>query len=122
VVDDDLAVREATCFVLGDEGYEVLEAPDGVEALERLRSADGPLVVLLDILMPRATGIDVFSLVGGDKRLARHEYIIWAASQAPLGVVLDSLGVPVLHKPFDLNDLLALVAEAAERLERKASA
>lgn len=122
IVDDDPALRETTYGLLVEEGYEVLEAPDGVEALELLRSVAVPVVVLLDIRMPRASGVDVLTLVGGDERLTRHQYVVWAASRVPLAnEILDELGVPVLSKPFNVDDLLALLAQASERLERQRS-
>jgi CheY-like chemotaxis protein len=122
VVDDDQMLRAATRDILQDEGYEVVEAQDGLAALHVLRQAEEPMVVLLDIVMPEVTGIDVLTLVGGDPRLQRHEYIIWAASRVKLpGELLDELGVPVMLKPFDLDDLLAQIAEATERLGRDAT-
>jgi CheY-like chemotaxis protein len=123
VVDDDPYLREATRDILMEEGYAGGEAPDGLAALDLLRAADAPMVVLLDIVMPAVSGIDVLTLIGGDERLARHEYIIWAASRVPLpGELLEELAVPVLPKPFDVEALVARVADAARRLEREASA
>jgi CheY-like chemotaxis protein len=123
VVDDDESVREAARVVLEDEGYTVDEAPDGASALDMLRVAEDPMVVLLDIRMPHLSGIDVLTLIGGDARLTRHSFVIWAASRVPLPAeVLTTLAVPVVPKPFNLDELLAGVAKAAERLEREESA
>ncbi|HEV2460055.1 MAG TPA: hypothetical protein VGS80_16990, partial [Ktedonobacterales bacterium] len=46
VVEDEEPIRNAVRFVLDEEGYAVLEAPNGIVALDLLRASDGPLVVL----------------------------------------------------------------------------
>jgi len=56
IVDNDESIRETARFLLEDEGCEVIEAPDGAAALELLRMSDQPMVVLLDIVMPRLSG------------------------------------------------------------------
>jgi two-component system OmpR family response regulator len=48
VVDDDTAIRQVLVAFFTDEGYAVFEAPDGMSALERMRSSPRHLVVLLD--------------------------------------------------------------------------
>ncbi len=111
VVDNDKAIRETARFLLEDEGYEVIEAPDGAAALDLLRMSDQPMVVLLDIVMPRLSGVELLQLVGRDERLIRHAFVVWTASR-----------VPVLPKPFDMDELLEVVARAAERLVEAESA
>ncbi len=56
-MDDDPWIRESLTFLLTEAGYEPLTASDGVEALDTLLVSDGRLVVLLDLLMPRMTGL-----------------------------------------------------------------
>src|SRR5258706_3067354 len=115
VVDDDYAIRETIRALLEDEGYAVVEAQDGMAALESLR--DGPpSVVLLDLMMPRLDGAGVLGAVAGDKRLAsRHAYVlVTATSQTlPLAFVnlLSNLAIPVLRKPFDIDAVLDAVAQ-----------
>ena len=60
IVDDQRAVREELAFALGFEGYEVAEAQDGREALERV-AAGGIDLILLDIKMPRMDGLEVLA-------------------------------------------------------------
>lgn len=57
VVDDDAVNRLVLKKMLRHRGYEVIEAADGAEAVERA-CAEGPSVVLMDINMPRMTGIE----------------------------------------------------------------
>jgi CheY-like chemotaxis protein len=123
LVDDDESVRESTRYVLEEEGYDVLEAPDGQVAIEMLQGAVAPLVVLLDSVMPGLSGIEVVRLARGVSYLSRHVYIVWTASPARLPAeLLEAPDVSILAKPFDIDTLLATVAEAAARLDGEASA
>jgi CheY-like chemotaxis protein len=123
IVDDDESIRETARFLLEDEGYEVIEAPDGAAALDLLRMSDQPTVVLLDIVMTRLSGVELLKLVGHDERLTRHAFVIWTASRVPVPAeLLASLDAPLVPKPFDMDELLAVDARAAERLEEAESA
>jgi CheY-like chemotaxis protein len=121
VVDDDRAIRETLRYVLEDEGYIVEEAPDGLAALELLRGANTPHVVLLDLMMPRLDGVGVLNAVAHDQRLNAHNaYVVITANRYRLDSaanhLLADLGVPVVPKPFDMDALLAAVASAARRI------
>lgn len=120
VVDDDADIRWAVRLLLEDEGYVVGEAPAGNPALECLRETEQGMVVLLDVLMPGMDGIQVMDVVTAEDTLAtRHAYImVTALDDALTHVVLDrlhALGVPVLAKPFDIDELIAAV-QTAERV------
>jgi CheY-like chemotaxis protein len=123
IVDNDESIRETARFLLEDEGHEVIEAPDGAAALDLLRMSDQPMVVLLDIVMPRLSGVELVKLVGHDERLTRHAFVVWTASRVPVPTeLLASLDAPLVPKPFDMDELLAVVARAAERLVEAESA
>lgn len=57
VVDDEVPLRQAVSFILGQSGYEVLEASDGYQAIEMVKSHRKVDVVLLDVMMPRLDGV-----------------------------------------------------------------
>jgi len=121
IVDDDEDIRTAIHAILEDEGYGVLEAPDGLTALEMLRSAPHPLVVLTNHNMPRLDGPGLISFATEDPVLrGRHAYIYMTAASRVISPAfarqLDALHVPVLRKPFDLDQLIALIGEVAARL------
>ena len=121
LVDDDDAIRETLRLALEDAGYQVQEAGDGVAALEILRAARGGMIVLLDLMMPRLDGAGVLGAVAGDRHLAqRHAFILTTASHQTMSLafanLLTNLDVPVLRKPFDLDELFAAVGRAASRL------
>ena len=56
VVDDDASVREALRELLSGEGYAVVTADDGQDALDRLGTMEPPCLILLDLRMPRVDG------------------------------------------------------------------
>ena len=121
IVDDDQSVRETLRMALEEEGYEVREAEDGAEALAALRRSAQPLLALLDLRLPRLTGDALLRRIAREKRLrARHAFLLVTANHetlSPMNLRLfQRMGVGVIAKPFDLDDLLARVALTAGRL------
>lgn len=121
VADDEQDLRLTLRTLLEGEGYTVGEAADGQQALDAIRACAAPMVVLLDLLMPLLSGIDVLDAVAADPTIAaRHIFVLITANNRPLldaaGSVLAQLGVTVIRKPFDIDVLLAAVAQAAARL------
>jgi CheY-like chemotaxis protein len=115
IVDDDISIRETLRSLLEDAGYAVFEVQDGLQALDYLRKTPSPMIVLLDLMMPRLDGAGLLGAVAGDtRRLVRHRYILMTASHETLSLafvhLLSDLTVPVLHKPFDIDKLLAIIA------------
>ena len=121
IVEDDEELREIVAECLRDAGYRVYQAPDGQPALERLRSHPGGLVVLLDLMMPGMDGYAVLeALAAHAPRAKRHAYILFSASRKTLpsrmAEALKQLNASSLPKPFDLDEMLAVVQTAATRL------
>jgi chemosensory pili system protein ChpA (sensor histidine kinase/response regulator) len=111
VVDDSLTVRRVTQRLLVREGYQVVLAKDGVDALEHLQSIT-PDVMLVDIEMPRMDGFDLTRNVRSDER-TRHIPIIMITSRTASkhrNYALE-LGVnDYLGKPYQEDVLLAQIA------------
>jgi CheY-like chemotaxis protein len=121
VVDDDESIRDAVRLVLEDAGHEALEASDGVAALHILRESQERLIVLLDMLIPQLSGIDLLRVVVADPPLKeRHVYLLMTGNQKLLlqeaGTLLEEASVKIVAKPFEIADLLALIDAAAEHL------
>lgn len=121
VVDDDAAIRETLHQLLEDEGYYVEQAPDGIAALDTLRSTARRMVVLLDVMMPRLDGFGVLQAVTGDEGLThQHRFVIMTASTAAitegLTQLMRRLGAPALIKPFSIDQLLKVMEDAASQL------
>jgi CheY-like chemotaxis protein len=117
-VDDDPGIRAVLRCALEAEDLAVIEAADGVSALEVLRASPWPLVVLLDLRMPHLDGAGVLGTVAGDRVLAqRHRFLLLTSNPLPLppalSTLLACLNVPVVSKPFDVDTLLDVVAHLA---------
>ncbi len=114
VVDDSLTVRKITSRFLEREGFRVVAARDGVEALEMLED-EMPLVMLLDIEMPRMDGFEVARTVRAGSR-TRHLPIIMITSRTAekhRGHALE-LGVNAyMGKPYQEEELLAEIRRLA---------
>jgi chemosensory pili system protein ChpA (sensor histidine kinase/response regulator) len=111
VVDDSLTVRRVTQRLLTREGYQVMLAKDGVDALEQLQTVT-PHLMLVDIEMPRMDGFDLTRNVRGDSR-TRHIPIIMITSRTATKhrSYAMKLGVnEYLGKPYRETDLLELAA------------
>jgi chemosensory pili system protein ChpA (sensor histidine kinase/response regulator) len=111
VVDDSLTVRRVTQRLLTREGYQVMLAKDGVDALEQLQTVT-PHLMLVDIEMPRMDGFDLTRNVRDDIR-TRHIPIIMITSRTATkhrNYAME-LGVnEYLGKPYRDTDLLEFVA------------
>ena len=121
LVEDDQDIRDTLRMALEDEGYVVSVAEDGIEALNLLRRSMAPMVVTLDLRMPRLNGDALLRHLSKREHLpAQHTYLLVTANRELLSAaslrLLKRMDVPVVSKPFDLNDLLDLVAHAADSL------
>ena len=114
VVDDSGLARRRVRGILEDAGYEVLEAEDGMSALERYFVAK-PDLVLLDLVMKGMYGLDVLMklremdpearviVVSADVQTSSHEMVEQAGAAG------------FLMKPIDTDQVLALVKSTLER-------
>lgn len=114
VVDDSLTVRKVTQRLLSREGYRVVLAKDGLEALEIL-ATESPAVVLSDIEMPRMDGFDLLRNIRSDVRLKQLPVIMITSRIAQKHRdYAEELGANhYLGKPYGEEELLALVARYA---------
>src|SRR5512133_3558856 len=108
-VDDDDAIRDIVQIVLEDEGYRVVLARDGAEALELLKVMQ-PQLILLDMRMPRVNGWEFAERYG---RLPGHHVpIVVMTAGRDASLVASDIGARYhLDKPFDVDDLLHLIDE-----------
>lgn len=113
VVDDDRDIRALLRVLLESDGYTVETANDGVEALEALTRTDEIWIVLLDINMPRMTGLEVCERLSAlQGHIARHLVVLMTAGHFPDGDAPPPVRA-LLPKPFDLHALQTLIAELA---------
>ncbi len=102
VADDDPAIVELLEFLLEDEGYEVLRASDGLQALAAIR-CERPQLVITDNMMPGLSGRDLVARL----RVERHPVPIILMSAAPCDTMPPR--TLFLSKPFHLEQVLAAV-------------
>lgn len=110
IIDDDAGVRGVLKAMLQRAGYEVSEAGNGAEGLERAH-AQRPDLVLLDIEMPGMNGFDVCSLLKGDTNL-RCVPVVIMTGRPVAGVPARAAAVgavDLIPKPFERENLLMKV-------------
>jgi CheY-like chemotaxis protein len=80
VVDDDPGIRESLADLLHDEGYTVMTAVNGKDALARLRASTAtPCVILLDLMMPVMSGPEFYDELRNDPSLADIPIVVISA-------------------------------------------
>jgi two-component system cell cycle response regulator len=113
IADDSLVVRAVVRTGLEDEGYRVIEAVDGLTALEECRQ-EPPDVILLDIEMPGLDGYQVLSELKRDPGLENIPVVFLTSRSGTEDVVAGLRGGAhdYLKKPFEPIELLARVGSA----------
>jgi CheY-like chemotaxis protein len=105
VVDDDADLRETLQMLLEDSGFVVAASPNGRVALDHLRDGGRPSLILLDLMMPEMNGWQFLGHVRADGALASIPVVVMTARKAAELPMED-----VLYKPFDSDELLAMIA------------
>jgi CheY-like chemotaxis protein len=106
IVEDDSALREALAQVLSDEGYDLLAARDGLEAVNCLKKGHRPDVILLDLSMPVVNGWEFRMFQKRDPDLADIPVILITAGGYSREEVAWLQPSALIHKPLDLPVLL----------------
>ena len=116
VVDDEASYRDALSVALTAEGFLVDTAADGVEALEKFERSR-PAVILLDVMLPRVSGIDVCRQI---RATSRVPIIMVTAKGSEIDAVvgLEVGADDYVAKPFRLRELVARVRAALRRAPR----
>ena len=116
VADDEKEIRELLRLYLENSGYKVIEAEDGQQALEVLRSKKIDLC-LLDIMMPKRDGLDVLAALR--RSGCRTPVLLLTAKTQVEDRIrgLDTGADDYLPKPFDMGELIARVRAMLRRRE-----
>ena len=105
LVEDEDELRDIVGDLLEDDGYEVIPAANGKQAIDFLQSADElPSVIVLDLMMPIVSGWECLRAIQSQERFASIPVLVVTAMgrDRPPGVTL-------LKKPFSIADLLETV-------------
>ncbi|HXE62029.1 MAG TPA: sigma-54 dependent transcriptional regulator [Bryobacteraceae bacterium] len=122
VVDDDEAFRSSLGAFLTQRGYEVETAVSGERAIARLRAANQPNVLILDLMMPRVGGLEVLEEMARSRR-AVPTIVLSGMGQVTMVVKAMRLGASdYLVKPFADEDLERAVQSALEESQTGAPA
>jgi CheY-like chemotaxis protein len=119
LVDDEQAIRAICRVNLEGDGFSVLEAKDGAEALAEVRRRR-PSLVLLDVMMPRIDGWSVAERLAGDESTRNIPVVFLSARAADEDRLrAQELGaVGYVVKPFDPIELAGVVRDVLERVSR----
>jgi DNA-binding response OmpR family regulator len=118
LADDDPDLRGLLSLTLRRAGYDVVEAADGVELLDRIEATiakrDYFAVIVADVHMPGLTGLDVLAALRCTS-WTTPVILITAFGDPATKAEADDLGATVLEKPLDLDGLRTAVRAAVER-------
>jgi DNA-binding response OmpR family regulator len=117
VAEDDRHIREGLCAILADEGYDTVVAADGREALARF-AADGPHFVLLDIMMPGASGYDVCREIRARDAEVPIIFISAKSEEIDRVVGLELGADDFIVKPFGVKEVVARIRAVTRRCLR----
>ncbi len=112
LLEDDSDTRQSMAQILTDEGYDVITAENGQDALDRLGFQFNPDLILLDLMMPVLNGFDFLTEIRLHPEWSFIPVIVASANQGYEAADLKSFAV--LRKPFDLSVLLESVRRAID--------
>ena len=121
VVDDNFDIRQTLAEVLQDQGHPTTTATDGFDALEKLERQGRPCFILLDLMMPRMSGLEFL------ERLATHPdsadfVVVVMSGQDALRRQAHKYPnlLATVRKPFDVEQLLSLLHGVTAQGQQKA--
>jgi signal transduction histidine kinase len=115
LTEDETTIREALAEYLSDLGLEVLQAVDGVDALEVAERHEGPIDVLVtDLVMPRMNGPDLARRLARLRPEVKVVYVSGFTPETMLEYGVSSDEAVFLQKPFVLEELASTIREVLE--------
>jgi two-component system, OmpR family, alkaline phosphatase synthesis response regulator PhoP len=112
IADDNENIRDALIYLLEDEGYELMLAKDGADALRKVRERK-PDILFLDIMMPEINGYDVCRTIKNDPDL-KSIYVIMLTAKGQVAEQERGKDVGAdeyIVKPFSPMEILAKVKQ-----------
>ena len=115
IVEDCDEIRIDLAELLRDEGYDVVTARHGAEALDLLDAGPAPSVILLDLMMPVMDGWQFRKMQLGKPTLASIPVVLLTGSNNAQQHARDLNAAGCVQKPFDFDQLLSTVSGVAAR-------
>ena len=118
LVEDDADIRDSLQDILEDEGFDVVPAANGKQAIDFLTLNDpiGADLVILDLLMPMVSGWEVLERMTADERLSGIPVVVLSAAAAPKPARAQGF----VRKPFSLEAFVSKVHGVVDRPFRAA--
>ena len=110
VVDDDSDVVAFLFSILHEEGFSIVAASHGQQAMDLLEHGLRPHVILIDLILPRISGVDLLDHIRTDPVLRIIPRIVITGSDSVSTVVADA----IFRKPFDHDELIAVIHRLIE--------
>ncbi|HET7437669.1 MAG TPA: response regulator [Thermoanaerobaculia bacterium] len=118
LADDDQAIRQLVTTIVRRERVEIDAAADGIEAIERLREREYP-VILLDLMMPRMDGFGVIDWLAKNPPLVKPVVLVVSAyADQRFKQVDPQIVAGVLRKPFEVGELGNIVRDCVRAYEK----
>jgi len=119
LVDDEQDILEFLTYNLEKEGFKIVTANDGIEALEKAKT-HAPALVLLDLMMPRMDGIETCQLIREEKRLNNTIVVFLTSRSEDYSQVacLEAGADDFIKKPIRPRVLVAKIKSLLRRAER----
>jgi DNA-binding NtrC family response regulator len=114
IADDEEGMRLSMSGILELEGYTVVTAEDGTEALERVRAMHID-IAFLDIRMPGMNGVETFKAI---KKASPHTVVIMMTAYAVNDLIKEAVvegAYTCIHKPFDMDTVIATIREISSK-------
>jgi two-component system, OmpR family, alkaline phosphatase synthesis response regulator PhoP len=123
IVDDELDIVELVAYNLEKEGFKVLKAYNGEDALQIAQEKE-PELILLDLMLPGIQGLEVCKRLRGNPKTASISIIMLTAKGGEIDRILGlELGADdYIAKPFSVKELIARVRAVLRRVERRKEA
>jgi len=109
IVEDNELLTEVMTYILINNGYEVFALNNGNEVFNNIKT-NHPDLVILDSILPGINGKEICQLIKLNKA-TQNLPVIMCSGDDSIDEVLEQKGAPddVLHKPFDINNLIEMV-------------
>ena len=112
LVEDHADTQEILVHLLTEQGYSVLTADNGQQALDLLERGIRPRLIVVDLMLPRVSGSDLLSVLRADAELRQTPIVvITAAPKDSFHVIADA----ILRKPLDYAKLLTTIRNLMAR-------
>lgn len=120
VIDDSMVIRRTVKDMLPPGKFDVVEAKDGLQGMELIRS-ENPNLIMLDFFLPKKSGWDVYQEIQNDPYLQTVPLLLMSGRKDE---VTDKIPEPFeffafLEKPFDQKQLIQGIRDAMERSSKK---